>query len=34
MKKRNILLWMINTFGCAQHLSFIQGHFFGLLFHK
>ena len=34
MKKGNILLWMINTFGCAQHLGFIQGHFLGLLFHK
>ena len=34
MKKGNILLWMINTFGGAQHLGFSQGHFFGLLFHK
>jgi len=34
MKKGNILLWMIITFGGAQHFGFIQGHFFGLLFHK
>ena len=34
MKKGNILLRMINTFGGAQHLGFIQGHFFGVLFHK